>query len=94
MRLDEVRSQIERMRDQAARQRREILRFQRAGIFTLSAEDLLQRMLDTIDGLCAERDRLKQFPRKEMSSGAELQRHDGASRVHQGPGRSPADRGA
>jgi hypothetical protein len=32
---------------------------QRAGISTTSAEALLNRMLNNIDGLCAERDRLK-----------------------------------
>jgi hypothetical protein len=36
-----------------------MLLLQRAGIATASAEFLLQRMLDKIDSLCAERDRLK-----------------------------------
>ena len=71
MRLDDVRYEIERLRDQVARQRRDILQLQRAGISTLSAEALLGRALDTIDVLCAERDGLKQFPRTEMPSGAE-----------------------
>jgi hypothetical protein len=57
--LDYVRSEIERMRTQVARQRREILQLQRAGIPTASAEVLLQRMLDKIDSLCAEREKLK-----------------------------------
>jgi uncharacterized small protein (DUF1192 family) len=54
-----VRSEIERMRVQVGRQRREILQLQKAGISTAAAEALLQRMLDKIDALCAERDRLK-----------------------------------
>lgn len=41
------------------RQRGEIRQLQRAGIPTASAEALLDRMLNNIDGLCAERDRLK-----------------------------------
>ena len=59
MGLDHVRSEIEQMRVQVGRQRREILRLQRAGIPTASAELLLTRMLAKIDDLCAERDRLK-----------------------------------
>jgi hypothetical protein len=57
--LDFIRSEIERMRAQIGRQRREILLLQRAGIATASAETLLKRMLGKVDGLCAERDRLK-----------------------------------
>jgi hypothetical protein len=57
--IEHYRGEIERMRIQVGRQRREILQLQRAGISTASAEALLQRMLDKIDGLCAERDRLK-----------------------------------
>ena len=59
MQLDTIRSEIERMRAQVSRQRKEILQLQRAGIATASAEALLQRMQDRIDGLCIERDRLK-----------------------------------
>lgn len=59
MGLDHVRSEIEHMRVQVGRQRREILLLQRAGIATASAELLLGRMLAKIEGLCAERDRLK-----------------------------------
>jgi hypothetical protein len=47
------------MRTQVHRQRGEIRQLQRAGIFSASAEALLERMLHKIDGLCAERDRLK-----------------------------------
>ncbi len=59
MQLETIRSEIERMRAQVGRQRKEILQLQRAGIATASAEALLQRMLEKIDGLCLERDRLK-----------------------------------
>ena len=59
MGLDHVRSEIEFMRTQVGRQRKEILQLQRAGIPTASAELLLTRMLAKIEGLCAERDRLK-----------------------------------
>jgi len=48
------------MRVQVQRQRREITQLQRAGIYTTSAEALLDRMLNKIDDLCAERDRLKE----------------------------------
>jgi len=59
MQLETIRSEIERMRAQVGRQRKEILQLQRAGIATAPADALLQRMLDRIDGLCIERDRLK-----------------------------------
>ncbi|MBI5320793.1 hypothetical protein [Bradyrhizobium sp.] len=54
-----VRSEIERLRVQLAGQRREILQLQKAGISTAAAEALLQRLLDRIDALCVQRDRLK-----------------------------------
>jgi hypothetical protein len=63
MGLDHVRSQIEQMRVQVGRQRREILQLQRAGISTASAELLLGRMLAKIEDLCAKRDRLKKEER-------------------------------
>jgi hypothetical protein len=53
--LNHIRSEIERMRLQVSRQRKEILRLQRAGISTASAELLLARMHTKIDQLCAER---------------------------------------
>jgi hypothetical protein len=56
---DYCRAEIERMRVQVGHQRKEILQLQRAGISTASAELLLARMLAKIDGLCAERDRLR-----------------------------------
>lgn len=57
--LELIRGEIERYRAQVGRQRRELLQLQRAGISTASAEALLQRMLDKIDALCAELERLK-----------------------------------
>src|SRR6476646_5609383 len=59
MDLDNVRSEIEHMRIQVVRQRKEILQLHRAGIGRASAELLLQIMLAKIDDLCAERERLK-----------------------------------
>jgi hypothetical protein len=47
------------MRTQVGRQRGEIRQLQRAGISTSSTEALLERMLNKIDELCAERDKLK-----------------------------------
>ena len=57
--LDFVRREIEHMRVQVGRQRKEILQLQRVGISTASAELLLGRMHSKIDDLCAQRDRLK-----------------------------------
>jgi hypothetical protein len=59
MQLDEIRAEIERMRTQVHRQRGEIRQLQRAGISTAPAEALLERMLNNIDRMCAERDKLK-----------------------------------
>jgi hypothetical protein len=58
MRLDHIRNEIRRMRAQIARQRGEIRQLQRAGIATGPAEALLGRMLDKVDTLGIERDRL------------------------------------
>ena len=55
--LHYVRGEIERMRRQIIRQRKEIKDLQRAGIPAKAAEELLERMLAKVDGLCAERDR-------------------------------------
>ncbi|KRR16021.1 hypothetical protein CQ14_38665 [Bradyrhizobium lablabi] len=57
--IDFYRAEIERMRAQVGRQRKEILQLQRAGVATAAAELLLGRMLAKIEGLCVERDRLK-----------------------------------
>jgi hypothetical protein len=59
MDLEHLRREIEHMRVQLGRQRKEILQLQRTGISTASAELLLGRMHAKIDGLCAQRDRLK-----------------------------------
>ena len=59
MGIDHVRSEIEHMRVQVGRQRKEILQLQRAGISTAAAELLLGRMHAKIGDLCAERERLK-----------------------------------
>jgi hypothetical protein len=53
-----IREDIEQRRRQIARQRKEILNLQRAGISTKQAEELLARMLAKVDELAAERDRL------------------------------------
>jgi uncharacterized protein with von Willebrand factor type A (vWA) domain len=47
------------MRNRVQRYRGEIRQLQREGIPSISAEALLDRMLNKIDDLCAERDRLK-----------------------------------
>jgi hypothetical protein len=57
--LDVIRSEIEQMRGRIGRQRMEIFQLQRAGIATASSEVLLQRMITKVEGLRAERDRLK-----------------------------------
>lgn len=56
--LEYLRSEMEHMRAQISRQRKEILQLQRARISTASAEALLTRMQAKVEGLCAERDRL------------------------------------
>jgi uncharacterized protein YPO0396 len=58
MQLAAIRAEIEQMRRQVQRQRKDIQSLQRAGISTRSAEELLARMLAKVDELCAERDRL------------------------------------
>jgi hypothetical protein len=52
------------------------LQLQRAGIPTASAEALLQRMLDRIDALCLEHDRLKKeaLPAKDEIPGDQPRR--------------------
>jgi hypothetical protein len=57
--LDQVRREIDLMRVQVGRQRKEILQLQRAGISTVSAELLLGRMQAKIDDLCSPRGALK-----------------------------------
>ena len=54
-----IRTEIARMRCQVLGQRGRIRQLQRAGTPSGSAEALLEKMLNKIDELCAERDRLK-----------------------------------
>jgi hypothetical protein len=67
--IEFIRTEIQRTRLQVLRHRNEIMQLQRAGLPTTSAEALLDRMLNKIDDLCAERDRLKreqQHPRRKL----------------------------
>jgi hypothetical protein len=57
-----IRAEITHMRRQVDRLRGEIGQLQRSGISSTSAELLLDRMLNKIDDLCAERDRLRGQP--------------------------------
>ena len=50
--IDFIRAEIEHMRIQVGRQRREILQLQWVGISTASAEALLQRMRQDRQPLC------------------------------------------
>lgn len=63
--LEYVRSEIERMRGQIGRQRKEILQLQRAGIGTASAEALLSRMQAKVDQLCNQRDEMRKAEPQE-----------------------------
>ncbi|MGO4514016.1 hypothetical protein AB4Z51_44395 [Bradyrhizobium sp. 2TAF36] len=60
-----IRSEIERMRAQIGRQRKEILQLQRAEVGTASAEALLGRMQAKVDGLCLQRDDMKKAQPQE-----------------------------
>jgi len=68
MGLDHIRSEIEHMRRQIHRQRGEIRQLARSGVGTAAAEALLARMLDKVDGLVAERDRLVGEARKSSGT--------------------------
>ncbi|MGJ5180441.1 hypothetical protein ACQR16_24740 [Bradyrhizobium oligotrophicum] len=57
--LNFIRAEIDRLRIQVGRQRREIVQLQRAGIATQPAQALLQRMLANLEGLREQRERLK-----------------------------------
>ena len=76
MNIDYIRSEIEHMRRQILRQRKEIQDLQRAGILTKSAEELLGRMLAKVDGPCAERDR---------QVGEQRRKYPGSNKVINGP---------
>jgi hypothetical protein len=76
MQLSSIRAEIEHMRRQIHRQRREIRDLQRAGIPTSSAEQLLARMLSKVDELCVERD---------QKVGEERRKYPGTNKVINGP---------
>ena len=57
--IDFIRADIEHRRRQVQRLRGEIRQLRHSGIYSASAEALLDQMLDKLDQLCAERDRLK-----------------------------------
>ncbi len=64
--LNFIRAEIERMRLQIARQRRDIRDLEQAGISTYSANALLARMVAKIEGLRRDRDRQR---REEKPAG-------------------------
>jgi hypothetical protein len=76
MELSYIRNEIEHMRRQILRQRKEIQDLQRAGISTKSGEELLERMQAKVDGLCVERDR---------QVGAQRKKYPGTNKVINGP---------
>ena len=76
MNIDHIRSEIEHMRRQILRQRKEIQDLQRAGVPTKSAEELLERMQAKVDGLCIERDR---------QVGEQRRKYPGTNKVINGP---------
>ena len=76
MDLSFIRGEIEHMRRQILRQRKEIRDLQQAGIATLAAEELLGRMQGKVDGLCVERDRL---------IGEQRRKYPGTNKVINGP---------
>jgi len=57
--IDFIRADIKHRRRQVARLRGDIRKLQHFGISSASADALLDRMLNRIDQLCAERDRHK-----------------------------------
>jgi hypothetical protein len=76
MQLEAIRTEIEYMRRQIQRQRKDIQSLERAGISTKAAEELLGRMLSKVDELCAERDR---------QVGEHRRKHPGTNKVINGP---------
>jgi hypothetical protein len=76
MDLSFIRGEIEHMRRQILRQRKEIRDLQRAGISTTSADELLARMQAKVDGLCGDRDRL---------IGEQRRKYPGTNKVIHGP---------
>jgi hypothetical protein len=76
MKLDDLRAEIESMRRNIQRQQGDIRSLQRSGISTVSAEELLARMLAKVDELCAERDRLV---------GEQRRKYPGTNKIINGP---------
>jgi hypothetical protein len=76
MQLDTIRAEIEYMRRQIHRQRKDIRSLERARISTKSAEELLGRMLAKVDDLCAERD---------GQVGEQRRKYPGTNKVINGP---------
>jgi hypothetical protein len=74
--LNYIRAEIEHVRRQIVRHRKEIQDLQRAGIATKSADELLIRMQTKVDGLCEERDRLV---------GEQRRKYPGTNKVINGP---------
>ena len=67
--IEFIKAEILRTRLQVLRHRNWIMQLQRDGLPTTSAEALLNRMLNKIDDLCAERNRLRreqQHPRRKV----------------------------
>jgi hypothetical protein len=79
MDLNGICAEIEHMRRQILRQRKETQDLQRAGISTSSTEELLGRMQRKVDGLCIERDR---------PIGEQRRKYPGTHKVINGPIRS------
>jgi hypothetical protein len=61
--VSELVKKLHTKRIQVRQQRREIRELRSAGFSAVSAEMLLDRMLEIIDKLCAERERLKRIGR-------------------------------
>jgi hypothetical protein len=76
MEITAIRAEIEHLRRQILRRRREIRDLQRAGIPTTNAEELLGRMQFKVDELCTERDR---------PLGEQLRKYPGTDKVIHGP---------
>ena len=76
MDLNSIRGEIEHMRRQIHRQRKDIQDLQRAGICAVSAEALLARMFTKVDELALERDRLIREQRRK---------YPGTNKVINGP---------
>lgn len=83
MDLNFIRDDIEQMRRQILRQRKEIRDLQRAGISTTTADDLLARIQAKVDGLCGDRDRMSGEQRRKYPTPAKSStgRHSGGSAV-------------